>query len=592
MNAKLLRRLSALSAAAVFLLSACTPFQKTSDTDEQVLTWGTRNGYVDFLTLADETCKDIELDFSAYAGANMTAYEWAQMRGDDIPDIFVTSRILDENLAKERLADLSGFDFVDTISSPVLEQFSIDGGIYLLPVSSTVHGIYYNKTLMEENNWEVPTDFKELESLCAQIRDKGMTPGLVGTKLNDDPFSAVFNVAKAGWLSTPAGADWEQEFLSGNAAAAGMWEGTMDYIQRYMDIGMFSTDPGDRSNKELIEKEMGNRKIMFFTSMLDVSMKELPNGDQLGLMPYISEDGSKNIYINDPAGYIGISKRLTEPGNEKKLENALRILTLLYSPEGQACFITSQNPCALSVLDFNGLSEDSLIYDAGQAQNQGRFCPVTYTHWEHVLYDMGKIYKKWFRNEDGLNGPGCITWMDDIQTSYLAHNETINYCESTADFSLEETAALAGKALGSAAGTDAAMIPFAPFFKKGDLLDSGISGKLYKGMIDAEVITSISPGFDGEYAVLTMTGAQAKELAETGFSLSGDGEPYPYILVTKGGKEPEDDQICQVAFLMRSFSKEIGEQYNARTEEGSFQNILRQWLTEQQSVSPDGNPWE
>lgn len=589
MNSKLLRRLSALSAATVFLLSACTPFQKASDTGDSSLTWGIRNGYIDFLTLAEETFRDIEMDYSAYAGANITAYEWAQMRGDDIPDIFVTSRILDEDLAKERLADLSGYDFADTISPAILEQSAMDGGVYLLPVSNTVHGIYYNKTLMGENNWDVPTNFAELESLCARIREKGMTPGLVGTELNDDPFSAVFNVAKTGWLSTQEGAEWEQQFLTGNASAAGMWEGTMDYIQRYMDIGMFSTDPGDRGNKELIEEEMGNRRIMFFTSMLDVSTAELPNGDQLGLMPYISEDSSKNIYISDPAGYIGLSKRLTEPGNEKKLENALRILTLLYSPEGQASFITNRTPCALSTLDSTDLPEDSLLHDALQAQSQGRFCPMTYTHWEHVLYDMGKLYKQWFRGEEGLDGPGCIAGMDEIRTSYLAHAETINYCESTADFTLEETAVLAGKALSSAAGTDAAMIPYAPFYKKGDLLGAGISGKLYKGMIDAEIITSISPGFDGEYAILTMTGAQAKELEETGFNLSGQGDPYPYILVTKDGKEPEDDQTCQVAFLMRSYTKDVGKKYNARTEQGSFQKFLREWLTEQQTVSPDRN---
>ncbi len=589
MNVKLLRRLSALSAAAVFLLSACTPSKKASDGDS--LTWGIRYGYEDFLNLASETCPDIELEFSPYAGANPFGYSWAQMRGNDIPDIFITSQVLDAELASERLADLSGFDFANDISSTILEQASIDGGVYLLPVNNTMHGIYYNKTLMEENNWKVPTNFTELESLCAQIRSAGMTPGLVGTKLNDDPFSAVFNLAKTGWLSTPEGAAWENDFLSGSASAAGMWEGTMDYVQRYIDIGMFSADPEDRGNKELILEEMGNRRVMFCTSMLDVNMTELPNGDQLGMMPYPSEDGSKNIFIYSPASYIGISKRLTEPGNEKKLEDAIRLLSLLYSPEGQAAFITDLTPCRLSTLN-TAVPDDAFVYEAWQAQHQGQICPMTYTHWEHVLYDMGKIYKRWFHGEEGMDGAACIALMDELQTSYLAHSETINFCESTADFSLEETGILEGKALGSALGTDAAMIPIASFYKSGDGLKAGISGKLYKGMVTAEEITTIAPGYDGETAILTMTGAQAKELAEEGFDIAGDKEPYPYILVTKGGKELEDDQTYQVAFLMRSYTSKVGELYNAQVEEGSFQTILREWLKEQQTVSPDGNPWE
>ncbi len=590
MKAKLLRRLAVLSAAAIVLLSACT-FRKTQN-DGDALIWGTRNGYEDFLKLADQTYPDIVLDYSPYAGPNRTSYDWAQMRGDDIPDIFITTRNLDPDLAAKRLADLSGFDFTEHISSGVLDQASVDGGVYLLPVNGSVHGIYYNKTLMEEHNWAVPSDLTELEALCGQIRAAGMTPGLVGTKLNDDPFSAVFNVAKTDWLSTPEGADWEQEFLSGGAPAAGMWETAMEDVQRYIDMGMFSADLKERSNQNLIDEELGNRRAMFFTSMLDVSTTELPTGDQLGMMPYLSRDGSKNVYIYQPSAYIGISRRLTEPGNEKKLEDAVRLLSLLYSPEGQSVFSGKLKPCLLSPLDNEEVPEDALIYDAWQAQQEGRIAPVTYTGWEHVLYDMGKVFKRWLQGEEGLDGQTCISLMDALQTSYLSHPDNTDVCESTANFTLEETAALAGKALGNAAGADAAMIPVASFYKKGDLLSAGISGKLYKGIIDADIISAISPGYDGEYAVLTMTGAQVREMAEEGFNLSGKGEAYPYVLVTKGGASLEDDQTYQVAFLTRSYTKQAGELYHARLEEGSFTDIFREWLKEQQSVSPDGNPWE
>lgn len=591
MKLKRLRRLAALSAGAILLLSACSLIGKKQDANRESLTWGTRVGYTDFLDLAARKYPDIQLEFGAYAGANPTAYSWTQMQRDDIPDIFITSRVLDKELAKEHLADLSDYDFADGISDVFLDQCTIDGGIYLLPINNTMYGIYYNQTLMEEKGWEVPTDFAELESLCARIRDAGMTPGLVGTALADNPFLAVFNLAKTDWLSTPAGAEWEQGFLAGNATAAGTWEPTMEYVQRYIDIGMFSTDPEDRSNQELIQEELGNRRAVFCTTLLDVANTELPNGDELGMMPYISEDGSKNSYIYYPDAYIGISSRLTLPGNEEKLEDALTLLSLLYSPEGQASFITERTPCALSVLDEADVSEDSLVYDAWQAQRQGKVFPVTYTHWEQVLTDIGRVYKEWFRGREGMDGPACIALMDELQTSYLGRAETADYCESTADFTLEETAILSGKALGSSVGADAAMIPIAPFYKKGNLLNAGISGKLYKGMIDAEGITAVSPSYDGEYAILTMTGAQARELAQEGFDIAGDKEPYPYVLVAKGG-ELEEDQTYQVAFLMESYTHEAGELYEARIENGSFRTFLREWLKAQQSVSPDGNPWE
>lgn len=594
MNLKLLCRLSALSASAIFLLTSCSLFEKKTDTDSEKLIWGERVGYVDFLELAEDTYPDINLEYSAYAGANPTAYSWAQMRGDDIPDIFITSRILDAELGREKLADLSDYDFVENISDSLLNSSANDGGVYLLPVNNTLYGIYYNKTVMEENHWEVPTNLDELETLCIQIQNKGMTPGLICTKTADDPFSAVFNMARTGWLGTPEGAKWEQDFLSGNATASGMWEPTMEEIQRYINMGMFSADPQDRSNTELIQDELGNRKAVFCTSMVTVSTTELPNGDELGMMPYISGDGGKNAYIYNPYGYIGISNRLTRPGNEKKLENAVKLLSLLYSPKGQAAFTTERTPYILSSLDDADVPEDALLYDAWQAQRQGRVFPMTYTGWENVLFDMGRVYKEWFRGEGGINGPAAITLMDELQTSYLSQSDMIdlNVCEITDNFTLEETAVLSGKALGSAVGADAAMIPVASFYKKGEGLRAGISGKLYKGTLDVDGITAVSPSYDGEYAILTMTGAQANKLAEEGFNPDGEGEAYPYVLVTKGGSKLEDGKTYQVAFLMESYTRETGELYHAQVEDGSFRTFLREWLKEQGSVSPDGNPWE
>ena len=102
--------------------------------------------------------------------------------------------------------------------------------------SDVIYGIYYNKTLIEEHNWELPTNFAEFEALCAEIKEAGLEAGYIGTQLTGVLFSAVFNLAKTGWFSTLDGVNWERDFLDGNATAIGKWEGTMDYIQRYIDF--------------------------------------------------------------------------------------------------------------------------------------------------------------------------------------------------------------------------------------------------------------------------------------------------------------------------------------------------------------------
>lgn len=151
------------------------------------------------------------------------------------------------------MADVSNYDFINSVSDVVLGRVSIDGGMYMLPINYSIYGIFYNKTWMNEKGWDVPANFAELEAMCNDLRAEGVEPGYVGTWLVGGPFHVFFNLAKTDWLATPDGARWEQDFLSGNATASGKWDSTMDYIQRYIDIGMFNIDPDDRNNDAILE---------------------------------------------------------------------------------------------------------------------------------------------------------------------------------------------------------------------------------------------------------------------------------------------------------------------------------------------------
>lgn len=591
------RCLAALLAASLLLLSGCgSSSDEASDTDSGALTWETWGGYSahqKFLELAKEKYPDIELEFISYTGGNRTGYSWAQMRAGDIPDIFITSQILDKDLAKEHLVDLSGYPFINDLPTSVLDQISLDGEVYLLPVNYAMYGIFYNKTLMEEHKWEVPSDFAELKALCEEIRQEGLIPGVIGTQLTGGPFSTVFNLAKTDWFTTFEGVKWEQDFLAGDAAAKGRWEGTMDYVKQYMDIGMFHTDPQDINNPELLLSYLGNRQAVFCTAVQTVNITEFPEtGDKLGMMPFISKDGGKNIYMYSPSFYFGLSSRLTEPGNEKKLEDAVKLLSLVYSEEGQATFIDETTPCVMSTLNSTVVPEDALIYDAHQAFLEGRAFPMTYTGWEPVLPDIGQAYKEWLRSENDMDGTKCIARMDELMQQHLDQSDHIYFCESTEDFTLEETGRLVGKALGSQSGADAAMIPLGEFHEGGVEISSGITGKLYAGKINQDIVSTICPGTDGEYTVMSMTGAEAKELAKAGFDAAGDHNPFPYLLVTKGGAELKDDESYQVAFLLDGYTEETAEKYPHQTHKGSMKDFLTAWLKEQGTVSPDGNPWK
>lgn len=54
--------------------------------------------------------------------------------------------------------------------------------------------------------------------------------------------------------------------------------------------------------------------------------------DKFGLMPYLSEDGSKNVFILNVNRFYGLNKKLEN--DPEKLEDALKVMKVLSTVEG------------------------------------------------------------------------------------------------------------------------------------------------------------------------------------------------------------------------------------------------------------------
>lgn len=181
---------------------------------------------------------------------------------------------------------------------------------------------------------------------------------------------------------------------------------------------------------------------------------------------------------------------------------------------------------------------------------------MTYAHWEDILAGIGQSYKDWFRGENGMDGPKCIAAMDKQKQDALKQADQLYFCESTADFTLQETAKLIAKAVGSGLGADAVMIPLGGYHENGSELYSGVTGKLYQGKINLDVVSAISPYTNGDFLIMEMTGADANTLVQEGFDAYGDGMPFEYLLVTKGDIMLKDDTKYRIAFLPEGYTEQ------------------------------------
>ena len=131
-------------------------------------------------------------------------------------------------------------------------------------------------------------------------------------------------------------------------------------------------------------------------------------------------------------------------------------------------------------------------------------------------------------------------------------NSSQYYTTVTQKIDTEHCAKLVGICFAEASGADLALISMNKWYRmdaSGDLNIDGVSGALFPLPVSDQELTSILPtGWRQNIQTVTLTGKRVKELAETGYDRSGDGEhSFPYALVTPEGFVIDDDAVYTVA---------------------------------------------
>ena len=128
-----------------------------------------------FIDQVHSVYPEVNIEIVPYSGDNTTTCIQNMVEANDLPDvctITVYNPMTDD--MSDKLIDLSGYDFTDNYVESRLQEVSDEGAIYLLPSIYNCYGITYNKTLLRENGWELPTSFTELEVLAEKAKAAGI----------------------------------------------------------------------------------------------------------------------------------------------------------------------------------------------------------------------------------------------------------------------------------------------------------------------------------------------------------------------------------------------------------------------------------
>lgn len=550
-----------------------------------------------FLDVVHEKYPEINLEIIPYNGANMSAYVTNMRRSGQITDIFFNTYYVPGRYDDESdLLDLSGYDFTGNFAQSRLREVTYNGAVYMLPLGYNALGITYNKTLLDKHGWTLPTNLSEMEELKEKAEEAGVVFCRDQLQYPGYGFQYLCNILDTGFLSTVDGIEWQNQFLSGEANVSDtpkMVE-AMQLLDKWRDLGLLNAD-GTPDDDSQTKTQMVEGNTLFLVGNSNNLADDKGDGsrvtDEYRLMPYLSESGNQNVFILNVSRYVGLNRTLGETGNEKKLEDALKVMDVLSTVEGIESLDPTQNGSRLLPLKDATVSEDNYYANVLDELNSGHTANFIYSGWENIIVVLGQKMIDYIRGEATLDD--VITCFDDNQY-LITNNETINCTTAVETIGMDDCARAIGISFAQATDSDAALISTNPWIKDVNAFNmnnEGVSGCLFPlGVSDQEIVSILPTGWNGNIQTITLTGARIKELAQTGYDYNNDGNMFPYVLVTKGNMELDDNTTYTIPICGAT---------DAVKEEGNIQDsgilgldAARTYFSQFETLSAKDIKWE
>ena len=534
--------------AATAALTACggkTETVKKDDTHEVITFMAPYMEEEAFIEQVHSVYPEVNIEIVPYSGDNTTTCLQNMFEANDLPDI-CTLTVYDPmtDHVSDKLLDLSGYDFTDNYVESRLQEVSDNGAIYLLPSSYNCYGITYNKTLLREHGWELPYSFAELEALAAEAKEAGVDLCLPQIQYPGYGFQYLCNIADADFLGTLDGKLWQKDYLSGEANVSntpGMMQ-AMAYVQKWKDIGMLN-DSGDALDDNVTRQRMTEGNTLFLIGGTNGIVESDDNADKFGLMPYLSEDGTQNVFVLKVNRFYGLNKKLEQ--NPQKLEDALKVMRVLSTVEGSSALIPAKT-LKCSLLPFKDAKADDTYYaDVADVLNAGNTAPFIYSGWENTIVTTGTKMLDFIKGDATMED--VIRQMDEDQDS-VVNNTPDTITTVTEELSQEDCAMLVGRCFAQATGSDLALVSLSTWIPGNptDQNHHGVAAKLYaKGITDYDLSVILPTGWNRTIQTVTLTGQQINDLLATGYDAYGNGKGYPYVMASP--VQPEADKTYQVA---------------------------------------------
>ena len=345
MNKRTLHRLFSVLVAlvmAVSLLTGCGT--KTAENVEkqedaqtiQVYLWST-SLYENYAPYIQSQLPDVNIEFIV-GNNDLDFYKFLQENGG-LPDIITSCRFSLHDAAplKDSLMNLALTNEAGAVYNTYLNSFkNEDGSVNWLPVCADAHGFVVNRSLFEQYDIPLPTDYESFVSACQAFEKVGIR-GFTADYTYDYTCMETLQGLSAAELTTTDGRKWRTAYSDpASTERVGLddtvWPGAFERMAQFIQDTHLTADDLALNYDDVTGMFRNGEVAMYFGTSAGVKMFQDEGIDTI-FLPFFSQNGEKWI-MTTPYFQIALNRDLEQ--DTARREKAMKVLNVMLSEEAQS----------------------------------------------------------------------------------------------------------------------------------------------------------------------------------------------------------------------------------------------------------------
>ena len=301
----------------------------------QVYLW-TNSLYGTYAPYIQSQLPDVNIEFIV-GNNDLDFYKFLQQNGG-LPDIITCCRFSLHDAAplKDSLMNLAMTNEAGAVYNTYLNSFkNEDGSVNWLPVCADAHGFVVNRSLFEQYDIPLPTDYASFVSACQAFEALGIR-GFTADYAYDYTCMETLQGLSAAELTTMEGRKWRTAYSDpASTARVGLddtvWPGAFERMDQFIQDTHLTADDLAQTYDPVMNLFRNGEVAMYFGSSAGVKMFQDEGIDTI-FMPFFSQNGEKWI-MTTPYFQVALNRDLEQ--DTARREIAMKVLNVMLSEEAQ-----------------------------------------------------------------------------------------------------------------------------------------------------------------------------------------------------------------------------------------------------------------